>query len=300
MFHYIKYFVREGFRNVKLNGFMSAASVLSMICCLLLTGVSYLVSENIKFALKSIEGQNSITVYLRSDISEREIKKVKEKILDTENISSCNFYPKEEAMKEYEGLLGKKVANFFRGEGNPLPDAFHISMFDLGKYDVAIEKLREIDGIDAISDRSEAAKKLSDLKNLVAVIGFWVTVSFAVVSLLIISNTIRITLHNRRFEISIMKSIGATDAFVRAPFIIEGIVIGMLSAGFSMLILDLLYGEIIYIINGIAPFVAVPFERFSMNILVFFVFAGIFFGLLGGLISIRRYLRKEGGEVATW
>lgn len=294
------YFLKEGFRNVWMNGFMSVASILVMVCCFLFIGVSFFVSENIKSTLKTIEGQNSITIYLNSNLPKEECMSIEEEILKIPNISSCSFYSKEDAMKEYEGLLGEKVADFFQGEGNPLPDAYHVTMSSFDEYDLTVEGLKNIKGVEAISDRSEMAKRLSNFKKIVEIISFWVVISLSAISFLIISNTIRITLHNRRFEISIMKSIGATDYFVRLPFVVEGIVIGVISAAISCLILDIIYAQILNIIVSIAPFRVVPFGLFSKKIFIIFTTTGLIFGGLGGGISVGRYLKKEGGKVAVW
>ena len=120
------------------------------------------------------------------------------------------------------------------------------------------------------------------------------------VSLFILSNTIRLTMYSRRFEISIMKSVGATDWFVRIPFIVEGIIIGIISAIISATMLKLLYDVLIGYINKMIPFSHIPFSSVSLPIFLAFIAAGVAFGLIGGLISISKYLKKEGGEILGW
>lgn len=295
----IKYFLKEGFKNIWINGMMSIASILVMVCCMILTGSAVLMSVNISSTLKSIEGKNSITVYLKKGVSTQEAKKVGEEISEISNILDCEYYSREEAVNKYKEMIG--VAFYrFQGDENPLPDAFHITMRDLSLYEDTVFRIKEIEGVETVSDRSETAKKLTDLNNLVTNAGFWIIISLGAVSLFIISNTIRVTMYSRRFEINIMKSIGATNWFIRIPFIVEGITIGLISALISTGILNLVYYQIISIINKIIPFEGISFSVVFFPVFIGFILAGMVFGLAGGIISVSKYLKKEGGDVVAW
>ena len=295
----IKYFIKEGFNNVWVNGIMSIASILVILCCMVLTGSAVLMSANISYTLKSIEGKNSITVYLEKEIKPAQALKVGEKISEIPNVLSCEYYSREEAADKYKDMMGD-FFNSLQGEKNPFPDAFHITMEDLSKYEETVGKIKAVEGVKSISDRSETAKKLTELNNMVASAGFWIVVSLGVVSLFIISNTIRIAIYNRRFEINIMKSIGATNWFIRAPFIVEGITIGLISALLSTAVLKFVYAETISIINKIIPFKGLEFNELIGPVFLGFIVAGVLFGLIGGVISVSKYLRKEGGDVVAW
>ena len=295
----IKYFIKEGFKNVWVNGIMSIASIFVMLCCMILTGSAVLMSANISYTLKSIEGKNSITVYLEKEIKSAEALEIGQEIAKVPNVLSCDYYSREEAADKYKDMMG----DFFyslKGDQNPFPDAFHITMADLSKYEGTVAEIKSIDGVKSVSDRSETAKKLTELNNMVASAGFWIVLSLGVVSLFIISNTIRVTIYSRRFEINIMKSIGATNWFIRIPFIVEGITIGLISALFSTIILKFVYVETISIINKIIPFRGLEFNKLIGPVFLGFVAAGILFGLMGGVISVSKYLRKEGGDVVAW
>ena len=281
----IGYFLKEGFKNVWNNRMMSFASVLVMICCFILTGGAMLLSVNISRVLKSIEDQNVINVYLDYNITSAEARNIGEKIEKIPNVLECRYYPKEEAVKENE---------------NPLPDAYHVTMEDLSLYDMTASEIKKISGVDTVSDRSDTASKLTSLNNLVTNAGIWTIIALGAVSLFIISNTIKVTMYSRRFEISIMKSVGATNWFIRIPFIIEGIVIGLISAAISTVVLKFVYDELMMVINKIVPFQGIPFSSLVYYIAGSFTVAGILFGLIGGIISISRYLKKEGGDVVVW
>lgn len=295
----IKYFLKEGFKNVWINGMMSVASILVMVCCMILTGSAVLMSANISFTLKSIEGKNSITIYLDKEVTAGQALRVGEKIAEVPNIVTCDYYPREEAANRYKDMMGPFFQSF-QGDKNPFPDAFHITMEDLSRYEETVDKIKAINGVKSISDRSETAKKLTELNSLVANAGFWIVISLGAVSLFIISNTIKVTMHNRRFEINIMKSIGATNWFIRIPFIVEGMTIGLISALVSTGILKLVYEEILNIVNKIIPFRGISFNELILPVFLSFIVAGVMVGLIGGGISVSKYLKKEGGDVVAW
>ena len=278
---------------------MSVASILVMVCCMILTGSAVLMSANINSVLKNIEGRNSITVYLEKDVTEAQALKVGEKIAVVPNVLSCDYYSREEAANRYKDMIGSFFQSF-QGSNNPFPDAFRITMEDLSKYSETADEIMSISGVKSISDRSDTAKRLTEINNLVKSAGFWIVFSLGAVSLFIISNTIRVTMYSRRFEISIMKSIGATNWFIRIPFIVEGVTIGIISALLSTVILKFVYDEIVLIINKIIPFTGLGFESMFLPVFLGFLFAGTLFGLIGGVISVSKYLKKEGGDVVAW
>ena len=224
-----RYLLKEGFRNLKGNRTMTIASVAVLVSCLILTGAAMLFSLNIGVAMESIEGNNSITVYLREDMPTLESVQVGEQLRKIDNIAECEFVSKDEALESMMELLGDDgtVLEGLTGSENFLPDAYDISMVDLTKYDQTIADIKAVEGVDHITDYSDIADKLTDLDNLVTMVGFWVVLLLGIVSLFIIANTIRVTMYSRRMEISIMKSVGATNWFVRWPFVVEGIVIGL-------------------------------------------------------------------------
>lgn len=294
----LKYLLSEGFKNVWKNWMMSVASIGVLVLCLLLTGAAALFSMNISNALKSIESQNSITIYLDDDVETDAALKIGEKIKVLSNVLNCNFYSKEKAVERFKEELG----SIFEGikDNNPFPHAFHVTLKDISKYSETVEQIKKIKGIDSVVNRSELFEKLTKFDQLVSISGVFIVIVLGLVSLFILSNTIRLTMYSRRFEISIMKSVGATDWFVRIPFIVEGIIIGIISAVISATTLKFLYDILIAYINKMIPFSHIPFSSVSLPIFLAFVAAGIAFGLIGGIISISKYLKKEGGEILGW
>lgn len=298
----VGYLLKEGFRNLKSNRTMTIASVAVLVSCLILTGAATLFSMNIGQAMEMIEGNNSITVYLKEDMPTLESVQVGEELRKVDNVATCDFVPKDEALKSMMEMLGDDgtVLEGLTGSENFLPDAYDISMTDLTKYDETIANIKKVNGVDHITDYSDIADKLNSLDSLVNMVGFWVVLLLGIVSLFIIANTVRVTMYSRRMEISIMKSVGATNWFVRWPFVVEGVVIGLIAGALASILLFVLYNSVMQVISGIAAF----FTPIAMNELLLpytlgFMLAGAAFGALGGIISIGKYLRKGGSELVA-
>ena len=294
----VKYLFSEGFKNVWKNWMMSTASIGVLLLCLLLTGASALLSINISNTLNTIEAQNVIKVYLKDEIDREKALQLGEVLKSVDNVAVCEFYSKEQAVEKFNDELGSAIESM--KESNPLPDAYKVSLSDISKYEETVNKIKAIDGVDTVVNRSELFEKLTKFDKFVSLAGIILVVVLALVSLFIISNTIRLTMYNRRFEISIMKSVGATDWFVRIPFMVEGVIIGIIAAAISSVTLKFFYDFVIKCIKKNISFFSTPFSDVSLPLFLSFLLAGILFGLIGGLISISKYLKKEGGEILGW
>lgn len=297
------YLFKEGVKNIWNNRTMSIASIGVLVSCLLLTGAAVVFSYNINSAMKTIEGNNSVRIYMTQNLPTLSAIKVGEEIKKLDNIKTCEFVPKDEAIQQYMKILGDKNGTMLQGmtgKDNPLPDAFKVSFKDLSKYKDTAAQIKKIPGVATINDYSDVAAKLTRLDKVVTMAGFWIILLLSLVSLFIISNTIRVTMFSRRVEISIMKSVGATNWFIRVPFIVEGVIIGMLSGALSSFLLFLIYDKMVGSITSITLFSPVDISPMAGKILLAFMLAGTLFGAVGGVISISKYLKKEGGEIVGW
>ena len=293
------YLLKEGVKNIWSNRTMSFASVGVLVSCLLLTGAAVLFSMNVDVAMKSLEGNNSTTVYLQEGLPTLTSLRVGQEIKQLDNIEECEFVSKQDAVQNMLDMLGDDgtVLEGLLGDENFLPDAFRISMKDLNLYDETAAQIEAINGVDEIIDYSDIAEQLTSLDNLVTSVGFWIVLILSLVSLFIISNTIRVTMFSRRLEISIMKSVGATNWFVRVPFIVEGVIIGLLSGGVASGLLVLVYNKLVSSIASIPLFSQVDIGPITWRITLIFMLSGALFGALGGLITLGKYLKKEGGDL---
>ncbi len=294
------YLIKEGFKNMWNNRMMTLASIGVLVSCLVLTGSALMLSINVSNIVDSVGDKNVTTVYLDDDISELEAVYIGKNLEKLDNITTATFYPKDEAIIAYKDVLGDEVFENMTGDDNPLPHAYHIVMDDLSKYDETVKAMMKIDGVSSVSSRSDVAERLTSLNTLVTMMSFWIILALGIISLFIIANTIRMTMYAHRFEISIMKSVGATNSFVRIPFVIEGVVIGLISSGIAIGLLALLSNAVINAVEHILPFEYIPFYDVMWPIIGAFLVAGVLVGALGSLVSIRRYLKHEGNEILGW
>ena len=296
------YLAKEGFKNVWNNRIMSIASVCVLISCLVLTGAAALFSLNVDKVVESVGKSNETSVYIKDGYSQLEAVYVGKAIEKLDNVESATFLSKEDAIKQYKSTLGDDLFAEMKGR-NKLPDSFIVVMKDLSKYDETIAQIKKIDGVDSFSSHRELAKKLTDISNLVNMICVAVVCALTIISIFIIANTIRATMYSRRFEISIMKSVGATNSFVRLPFVVEGIVLGVISGVLSLAVVWGVYeiavqkgNEIIFDTIGVN---LLPFTDYALPMLGAFVLIGIISGVGGSLITMSKYLNKEGSEISA-
>lgn len=300
--HNTGYLFREGIKSLWKNRTMSIASIAVLIACLLLTGVAGALTVNLSVMMEAIEGNNTITVYLKDDLPSLTAVKVGEDLRGIGNIAECTFVPKDAALSDMMQEMGGDgtLFNSLQGTDNPLPDAYTISMADLTQYDETVAAIKAVDGVDRVSDYRDIATKLSNLDRLVRYCSIALVAVLGVVSLFIISNTVKVTMFSRRMEISIMKSVGATNGFVRIPFIVEGMVIGALSGAISATVLYFGYDKAVQLVYSITTFLTVlDIHPYTGMLYLIYILVGMLFGMLGGVISIGRYLKREGEDAVV-
>lgn len=297
--HSVGYLFKEGVKGLWKNRTMSLASVCVLISCLLMTGLAGLVSINLSATMRSVESNNTITVFLSEGLPSLTAVKVGEELRALDNISECTFVPKDDGLKNViQGMGGEGESDLFyalEGQGNPLPDSYTISMTDLSLYNETIAAVKELEGVDHCTDYSSVASLLSNLDRVVRYCSLGILVVLGVVSLFIISNTLKVTIFSRRMEINIMKSVGATNGFVRVPFIVEGVLIGVFSGAISATALYFGYDKVVQVVYSITTFLTIiDIEPYVWWLYGGYLLAGALFGIMGGVISIGKYLKKEG------
>lgn len=300
---HIGYLTKEGFRNLWVNRMMSVASIAVLMSCLVMMGTAFMVLVNVENVLNIVEAENIVSVYLDMDATQDEVQQVKEKILMTQNVTKCKFVSKEQAFEE---VLEKDEfdaeSELFRDIENPLPDMFEVSMEDENLFDETITKLEALDNVDVVRGSKDITDILIQIRSTISYISIGIIVVLLLISLFIISNTIRITMFNRRLEINIMKSVGATNWFVRWPFMVEGMLLGIISAVVSLGAVWGIYElieSLIYDLFGIMSreFAAADFKAYALYILAAFVVIGVLSGGCGSFVSIQKYLKERGGVV---
>lgn len=294
------YLLKEGIKSIWSNRMMSLASIGVLISCLLLTGTAELLTLTVSNTLDSIGGTNVTRVFLEQEVTDLEAVYISDEISRMDNVAATAVVSRNEAVKDYEETVGEDIFNRLMDKGNFLPNAVDVTMTDLALYDGTISAILAVDGVESARDTREIAQKLTTLSELVSTVSLWIVVALVLISVFIISNSIRMTMYSRRFEISIMKSVGATNTFVRIPFVIEGMTIGVISGALSSVLIYFLYDALKAAITNIMPIELIPYSQVGVWMTLAFIGAGALIGALGSVVSIGRYLKKEGNELLGW
>ncbi len=293
--HVIKYLIREGCRNAWQNRLMALASVGVLVCCLVLTGFSYLLFVNVDKMFHNAYEQNVMAVYMEIDQTEEQVMQAKQVLHDMPNIAEVTYMSKEEFLAMYTDSLQEDTMESFEGENNPLPDTFIVSLKDLALFQQTMDEITAMDGVEEVSYDAGTAETLTKVRRVVLALGGSIIAVLLAVSLFIIVNTIKLTVYSRRLEIYIMKSVGATDGFVRFPFIVEGVLVGLLAAVIGYGLISGLYRMLYNNFQFDNPLLAlIPFEQQWAQLLLGFLAGGVLVGVVGSVISMGKYLRQEG------
>lgn len=295
----LRYLTREGLRNIWQNRFMAIASVAVLVACLLLSGFAYLVLENVEHAFDWVYGQNVVAVFAKADCTEEQLQVMEQALRGVENVNEVSFRSKTESLEKYKDSLPIETYESLQGENNPMPDAYIVSLKDLALFEQTVESIKAVEGVDEISYDGDIAETLTNVRSIALTVGLWVVALLLLVSLFIIANTIKLTVYNRRLEIYIMRSVGATGAFIRIPFVVEGMVLGLISAALSYGIVWFLYDKLLSFFPAtVAAFGLLPFSEVWPVLLIGFAAIGTLTGMLGSAIATGKYLHKEGSEKA--
>ena len=298
----LSYLTREGFKNIWVNRLLLLATVVVLISCLIIVGSGTLIYLNINSLLDIIEGQNIVMAYVDDNADDVATQMLGVELRNLPNVANVEFVSKEDALKRQIASYGENMEILNGLPEDILPDAYKITVDDLTLFDETVEKIRGLDNVLEIQENSELAAKLANIRDAVTYISLGIVSILFFVSLFIVSNTIRITIFNRRLEISIMKAVGATNSFIRWPFVVEGVLLGVISA---VIALGVEYGiyEIasIWLENILGPLGGKPVEFLSAIwlILAVFLFIGVFIGAFGSAISLIKYLKEHGNVVES-
>ena len=296
----LSYLTREGFRNIWVNRLLSLATIMVLISCLIIVGSGSLIFLNINAVLDLIEGQNVVMVYVNDDADDEMTQILGVQLEAHANVLEVEFVPREEAFQRQVEAYGDK-ADLLEGlSPEILPDAYKVTVKDLEQFDATVSEIKNLDNVLQIRENSDLAGKLASIRNAVTYISIGIVAILFFVSLFIVSNTIRITIYNRRLEISIMKAVGATNACIRWPFMVEGILLGLFSAILGLgiqygvySIASIWLGDMLSMLGG----EAVNFLDYIWVIFGIFAFIGIVIGAFGSIISLNKYLKEHSNVV---
>ncbi|MEG1621516.1 MAG: permease-like cell division protein FtsX [Oscillospiraceae bacterium] len=293
------YLIKQGIKSVYVNRVMSFAAIGVLIACMLLIGSSMLLSYNVNGIVGYIEDQNEVVAFLNMELSSDEKKDIDDEINALTNVNKVLFISGKDGLIEWFDTLGDDSV-YLEGleEEKILPDSYRLMLDDLSILDETVKKLESIDGVDKVIAPIEVAKTLTNVKSAVFFCGMFIVGILVAVSFVIIGNTIKITVFNRRKEINIMKMVGATDIFIRLPFFIEGLLLGVISATISFFLLWGGYELAFKWLNEnsvmwVSSFQSnmVLFNDIALKLYLELLLGGTFVGTAGSMIFVRKYLR---------
>ena len=293
------YLIKEGFRNIAANRMLSLAAIGVLVACLLLVGTSMLFTLNINSIVGYVESQNEVVVFLRDELSAEQMERADNEIRALPNIASVTFVSREEGLVEWMDALGDDGTLLeWLLTDNPLPNSYRLVIKDLSNIDETLMELRSMDWVETVSAPIEVAQTVAGLKEAVRLGGAGIILILSAVSVAIVANTIKITIFNRRREISIMKYVGATDAFIRLPFVVEGILLGLISATIAFFLLWGAYSGFVHWVNqSTASWTVllsanlVTFGEVAGSIYLTFAAVGVSFGAVGTLLFTRKFVK---------
>lgn len=292
------YLFKQGSSSLLKNRLMTFASIGALTACLFLVGICMLLSLNIDSLIRYAEQQNEVVVFLDDGVTKNQIDEIGREIDKLGNVSSREFVSKDAALEEQKALLGD-TGNILEGleDDNPLPDSYRIKLTDHTRLSENVETLSKIPGVLEVNAPSDLAATLSSLRQTIMYLGIILVIVLITVTMVVIGNTIKLTVFARRTEISIMKHVGATDAFVRFPFLVEGFLLGLIAAALSFILVWVGY-EYVYALataesnNFLGNLVGhvLPFSKVWWLVAGVFAFIGINTGLTSTSIAVRHHL----------
>ena len=288
----IGYLLKEGIKGIFQHGFMSFAAVCVTVACLLIVGSFSCLTYNLNIMVDDLNKTNEVTVYVDISLSDAEARSIGTKINRVDNVAEARFIDRAEAFENFKNTMENPGA-FDGFDASYIEHRYSVILVDNRLLEETIEELNRIPGVSEIRAAKEMAEGFTTLQDILQVVSLVIIAVLLVVSLLIISNTVKLAMYDRKDEIAIMKMVGATNGFIRLPFVIKGFTLGMLGAGVAFGLQWLLYDALVNWINGVDTFRLFRFQPFDVLLIpmiMTFAFAGLFVGVVGSWTSIRKFM----------
>ncbi|GHV29313.1 cell division protein FtsX [Clostridia bacterium] len=291
----VGYLLKQGIKNVWLNRLLSVASVGVLTVCFLLIGTATLFAFNMKSFVHEVEKKNEIVVFLEDDVAQT----VKLRLEKIKNVAKLHFVSKKKALEAEMARLddGGEFLSTLK-DSNPMPDAYRVVLHDVNMMEKTVKKIKKIKGVESVHAPNDVAQVITQMKEVVKWAGYIIVGFLLLVSLFIIATTIKMTIYDRRREINIMKFVGANNTFIRVPFVVEGVILGLLAAFMAYGVLYFGYSYMLDFVNGPDVNVGsmikegiVPFGKIGNYLLAIFASVGSLLGAFGSMFFVRKHLR---------
>ena len=293
-YNVLGYLIGEGVKNLFKNKKSTIAALMIMCFTMFVFGIVFVISENVQGVMKQVEEQQAMQVFIEPEATEQQITELGNKIKELEYVNKAEYITKEDALntvkswfKDNQSMIEPLAKN------NPFKASYVVTLTDLNKIDEIHSQIKTLENVHSITLRNDTINKLLDIASVVKTASAVILILLIFISTFIIANTIKLTVHARRKEISIMKYVGATNGFIRWPFMVEGIVIGVVAALLSVFLLGVTYNYVAGQSTGLVENIQISLLQFSdmFNTLVTtYLVLGIGIGTIGSAISMRKYL----------
>ena len=294
----VTYLVKKGISSIWKNFLMSFASFCILMVSLLLVSCAVLLMMNVNKIMSNIEDTNEITIYLKEDISDKQVEHIKSVLEKNQDITDVKYYSKEQALDDFRDNMAEYSELLDYLDKNPMPETFLVRVKDLSKIRHVVNTVNDIEGVEQTKAPYDFASVLVQIRNTFTLIGGAVLIALVVVSIVIVSNSIRTSVFARRNEISIMRYVGATSGFIKAPFFVEGMFIGILAGapawGLTWLIYDsvfALFSADLTVWQMFGFYGLTPFGDIMWYVLAVNCAAGALLGAVGTVFSTGKYLK---------
>jgi len=297
------YFIGEGFSNVFKNKKSTGASLMIMCATMIIFGIFLILGENINHIVKEVEGSQGIQVFLNADATDEQVKELGEKIRNievngTKAVNTVVHKTKEDALNTMKERFKEKqdLLSTFEGDNNIFSESYVVTLTDLNLSQDVQDQISKFENVKKITSKDQTVTTLINLANGIKIVTGVILLLLIFISVFIIANTIKLTVHARRKEISIMKYVGATNNFIRWPFIVEGMIIGIMASVISIVIVGIVYNIIAdNLVNSqfmkLINMSLVSFGDMFNSIIITYMLLGIGIGAFGSIISMRKYLK---------
>lgn len=289
------YLIGEGFSNVLKNKKSTGASLMIMCATMIIFGIFLILSENINNFVAQLESEQEIQVFINDDTTQEQIDELGDKIRNLSGVGTIEFVSKDEAFELMKERLGDHQ-NLLEGYDDIFPASYIVNLADLTKSQEIQDEIKQMDHIKEITSSNDTIIILIKLANGIKIVTGIILILLIIISIFIIANTIKLTVHARRKEISIMKYVGATNNFIRWPFVVEGMIIGIIASAISIIIVGVAYNIIAEKLVNVSfmrtiNMNLVPFGDMFNSIILVYMLLGIGIGAIGSVISMRKYLK---------
>ncbi len=290
------YTIKQAFSQIGRNKNMSTASVFAITAMMLILGLFFTIMVNVNLMTQNVENQfDTIQLYLEDDVTAEQAAEMVQEISTIDGVAEANYLTKEDAMTIMKERWGEKASLLDGLSENPFPASIEITASDIADEQKIVASVENMDGVDEVKFYKDVIDKVLTITGYIQTGALILIAILVVVSIIVVANTIKLTVHAREEEIHIMKYVGATNWFVRGPFLVEGIIIGVIASAIAVAIVGFGYYKFVDVFSSKVLILfstgLIPYQFIIENLVVIFIALGISIGSLGSILSMRRFLK---------